>query len=389
MFDKIEKIERNNFSDQEAKGIFNSYLMGGFECSTHRMHRGKRLDMVAATRHDELAEADYERLLSIGMKTARDGARWHLIEPEPYKYDFSSLENQARAARKTGIQIIWDIFHYGYPDDLDIFSSAFIERFTAFTVAVTEFLKSETDGALFVCPVNEISFFAWAAGEVGVFHPYVKNCGNRLKRQLLRANMSAARAIRNFDSGIRLVQTDPAIHVVPTEQTGAAKRAAENYRQAQFHAFDALCGKNETRLGGEPEYLDIIGLNYYFHNQWRHPSRRKIPLGHKDYRPLHEILGEFHERYRRPILIAETGIEDDPRPEWFRYVFEQAEIAKLMGIPIQGICLYPVVNHPGWKDNRHCHNGLWDYPNESGEREIYKPLADEIKRLTSSPVMQI
>ena len=382
MFDKIEKFKSKNSCAQEVGDIFHSYLMGGFECSTHRMRKGKRLDMIAATRHDEFAEADYERLLSIGMRTARDGARWHLIEREPYKYDFSSLNSQARAARKTGIQIIWDIFHYGYPDDLDIFSAEFIERFTAFAASVAEFLKSETKGTLLVCPVNEISFFAWAAGEVGVFYPYAKNCGNRLKRQLLRASMSAARAIRAVNPEIRLVQTDPAIHVVPTEQTSAAKRAAENYRQAQFHAFDALCGKNNPELGGQAEYLDVIGLNYYFHNQWRYPSRRKIPLGHKDYRPLHEILEEFYERYRRPILIAETGIEDEARPEWFRYVFEQAEIAKLTGVPIHGICLYPVVNHPGWNDNRHCHNGLWDYPNSSGEREIYQPLAEEIQRVT-------
>ena len=36
--------------------------------------------------------------------------------------------------------------------------------------------------------------------------------------------------------------------------------------------------------------LDVIGLNYYFHNQWHYPSRRKIPVGHEVYRPLHEIL---------------------------------------------------------------------------------------------------
>ena len=81
------------------------------------------------------------------------------------KYDFSSLKNQTQAARKTGIQIIWDIFHYGYPDDLDIFSAEFIERFTAFAASVAEFLAIETKGTLLVCPVNEISFFAWAAGE--------------------------------------------------------------------------------------------------------------------------------------------------------------------------------------------------------------------------------
>jgi hypothetical protein len=29
--------------------------------------------------------------------------------------------------------------------------------------------------------------------------------------------------------------------------------------------------------------------------------------------------------------------------------------------------------------DRHCYNGLWDYCNELGDREIYQPLADELQ----------
>ena len=38
------------------------------------------------------------------------------------------------------------------------------------------------------------------------------------------------------------------------------------------------------------------------------------------------------------------------------------------------------MNHPGWDDDRHCHNGLWDYPDEHGEREPYAPLLIELER---------
>jgi hypothetical protein len=51
-----------------------------------------------------------------------------------------------------------------------------------------------------------------------------------------------------------------------------------------------------------------------------------------------------------------------------------------MGIPMQGICWYPILNHPGWLDDRHCHNGLLDYCDEDGTREIYGPLAQEFDR---------
>jgi beta-glucosidase/6-phospho-beta-glucosidase/beta-galactosidase len=358
--------------------IFNSYLMGGFECSTHKKRGGERLDLIAATRHDRFAEADYARLLEIGMRTARDGVRWHLIEPEPFRYDFSSLENQTKAARKTGIQIIWDLFHYGFPDDLDIFSPAFVERFAAFSAATAGYLKSATAGTLFICPVNEISFFSWIAGEVGGFYPFARKRGAELKRQLVKATIGALDAIRATVSDVRFVQTDPAIHVTTGRTDPAARRRAENYRRAQFEAFDMLIGKTRPELGGAPRYLDIIGLNYYFHNQWFYPNRRKIMRDHPLYRPLHGILEEFSRRYERPLMIAETGIEDDARADWFRFICEESRIARARGVALEGLCLYPIANHPGWDDNRYCHNGLWEYADENGDREIHEPLAQEI-----------
>jgi len=141
-----------------------------------------------------------------------------------------------------------------------------------------------------------------------------------------------------------------------------------------------LAGRLEPELGGHEKYLDIIGLNYYHDNQWQYPSGIKIFRSDARYHPLNLILREYATRYGRPIFIAETGIENEARPEWFRYIGEQARVAEASGVTVEGICLYPILNHPGWDDDRHCHNGLWDYPNENGQREIYAPLAVEIER---------
>ena len=336
------------------------------------------MDMVRATRHDELAGADYGRMIELGLRAARDGLRWHLIEREPLQYDFSSLKDQVEAVKKTGMRVIWDLFHYGYPDHLDIFSSEFPARFAEFSKAAAKFLKVELNEPLYFCPVNEISFFSWAAGEKGLFFPFARNRGLELKRQLVRMNIAAINAVRSVAPDARFITTEPAIHVTGSAKNPAGQRAAEAYRLAQFQALDMLCGRLEPELGGGEQYLDIVGLNYYIHNQWRYPKRQKIPPGHKDYRPFSEILDEFYKRYERPLLIAETGIEDEKRPEWFRYVCEEVRTAMSAGIPVEGVCLYPIVNHPGWMDERHCHNGLWDYADEKNGREVYLPLMEEI-----------
>lgn len=85
-------------------------------------------------------------------------------------------------------------------------------------------------------------------------------------------------------------------------------------------------------------------------------------------------------RYSRPLFIAETGIEDEHRPEWLRYICDEVVEAIQRGIPVEGICSYPILNYPGWEDECHCHAGLWDSCDSSGHREIYIPLAEEIER---------
>src|SRR5690606_1312019 len=112
--------------------LLESFLMGGFECSSHRRNDGQRLDLLAATGHDRWARSDYRRLSEAGMRTVRDGLRWHLIETRPGHYDWSSFVPMLRAAREGQMQVIWDLCHYGFPDDLDIWRPAFVERFARF-----------------------------------------------------------------------------------------------------------------------------------------------------------------------------------------------------------------------------------------------------------------
>src|SRR5581483_2122150 len=43
-----------------ASPLFEGVFLGGFECSCQRLEDGRRLDLLARTRHDELAREDYE-----------------------------------------------------------------------------------------------------------------------------------------------------------------------------------------------------------------------------------------------------------------------------------------------------------------------------------------
>jgi UDP-galactopyranose mutase len=106
--------------------------------------------------------------------------------------------------------------------------------------------------------------------------------------------------------------------------------------------------------------LDIIGLNFYPNNERIYQGRALRP-GHQLYRPLRELLLEVHHRYTRPLLIAETGTEGRRRAPWLRYVCEEVRAAMDAGVPLHGICLYPIVNHPGWNNHPHDSRGVLSY----------------------------
>lgn len=359
--------------------LFRSFFLGGFECSTHRRSDGRRLDLIDATRHDLLAAEDYGLLTRHGIHAARDGVRWHRVEVAG-GYDWSSVLAQLRAAEAMGVQVAWDLCHYGWPDGLDPFSAVFVERFARYAAGFARLHLHQTGRAPLVCPVNEISYLAWAGGETGRMNPGTRRRGAELKRQLVRATLAAIHAVRDVTPSARFLAVEPVIHIVP--RRGRDPRRAATLTRAQFEAWDMLAGRREPELGGGPGMLDVLGANYYWNNQWVHRGRA-LALDDPRRRPLRDLLAAVHVRYGRPLFLAETSIEGDGRAAWLRHVAEEVGGALRSGVPMEGICLYPVLSHPGWRNGRLCRNGLFELHPLHGLRPVHEPLAAELRRQQS------
>jgi beta-glucosidase/6-phospho-beta-glucosidase/beta-galactosidase len=330
--------------------------MAGFECSCQINSAGMRLDMTSALQHDVNAAADYHRLREAGIATARDGIRWHLVE-QAGSFQWGSWLPMLRAARAANVQVIWDLCHYGWPDDLDIFSPEFVDRYARFAGEAAHIHRGETGEAGFWAPVNEISFFAWAASRELIF-PYAWGRGGDLKRQVVNAAIAGIDAIRAVSPQARIVFAEPLIHNVPPRWRPWNTGPARGQRASQFEALDMIAAAG-------PGYLDIVGVNFYAANQWEVPGGRKLHWdnGSNDPRwvPLHKLLAEVHERYRRPMFIAETSHYGTGRGDWILEVARECRAAIDRGVPIEGVCLYPILDRFDWEDCTHWHNsGLWD-----------------------------
>jgi beta-glucosidase/6-phospho-beta-glucosidase/beta-galactosidase len=368
-------------------GIFPTFFLSGFECSTFLWKDRKRRDLVAETRHREHALEDYRMLHDLGIAVAREGIPWPMVD-QPSGYDFSPIAPMLEAMRQTRITPIWDLCHYGYPDGLDPFSEQFCARFANYCRAVAEHVARHLPGPHFFTPINEITFFAFCGGEWGWVAPYRNTREDRMKLRvaLCKAAICGVNAIREVLPDARMVHVDPLVQVIAPPDRPDLKDAARHETFVDtFVAWDILSGKLHPELGGSPEVLDIVGVNNYSFGQMEYREQgphQALDPGHPGIQPLCTLLARVWERYRRPIVIGETSGMNHGRTEWLRDVMNEAMAAVNQGMDLHGICLFPGVDMPDWHTGEWLHNGICDLVEENGDlrRVPFGPYVDELRR---------
>lgn len=370
------------------KNPFRSFWMAGYECTDQQNAFGLRVDFLTLTGHLDRLEQDYADLGPFNIQTVREGIRWSQVEKRAYHYDWSVVSDMIDTGRAMGIQQIWDLCHFGYPDDLTPLHPMFARRFAALCRAFVDFYRTkDPDGTLIVTPINEVGFMAWLGGEVRGTSPYCVGQGWEVKYSLMRAYIEGVAAMREADPGIRFLSTEPLVNVVPTLNASDMQvREALIEHEYQYQAMDMLAGRMCPELGGKPEYIDMLGLNYYYDNQWDAKHHTILPWTNLPpdprWRPLRQLLLEAYNRYKRPVVISETSHPGIDRPHWIRFVAEECAAAVRLGIPLWGVCLYPIIDRPDWDHLTPWHqSGLWDAELSAEDplrRVLYRPYAQAL-----------
>jgi beta-glucosidase/6-phospho-beta-glucosidase/beta-galactosidase len=372
----------------ERPGLFPTFFLAGFECSTFHWKGGGRRDLTAETQHREHAAEDYAALRGLGIAVAREGVPWPLVDRGGGEYDFAPVEPMIEAMNAAQILPIWDLCHYGYPDDVDPFGPEFVPRFARYCGAAAAHLAARVRGPHFFTPINEITFWGFAGGEWGWAAPYGNDRETRVRfrRVLCEAAIAGVRAIRAVVPDARMVHVEPLIQVVPpADRPDLADEARHEMRDDAFFAWDVLSGRVHPELGGAPEVLDIVGANCYSFGQMEYRgSGPHVAMAPRDarIRPLCDMLGDVWERYRRPMIIAETSGLGDGRPAWLKDVMEESLAAVDRGIDLHGVCLFPAVDMPDWHTGEWLHNGIADLVDEGGvlRRVPFAPYVEELRR---------
>ena len=361
-------------------GIFPTFFISGFECSTFLWKDQKRRNLIQETQHDRFAFKDYELLRNLGIAVSREAIPWPLVDKNGV-YDFSMIDPMIDAMNHHKILPIWDLCHYGYPDDLDPYSDQFIERFAAYSKAAAEYVISKMHGPYFFTPINEITFFAFCGGEWGWVAPYKKTKEDRFKFRLAlcKAAIEAVKAIREVEPSARMIHMDPLVQVVaPRDRPDQQEAAYEETYVDTFLAWDVLCGKKHPELGGSPEILDIVGANNYSFGQMEyreHGPHKALAPDDDRIKPLCDLMNTVWQRYHRPMIIGETSGMNEGREDWLRDVMDESLAAVEEGIDLHGVCLFPAVDMQDWHTGEWLHNGLCDLVHEG----------EDLKRIECEP----
>lgn len=338
-----------------------SFFIAGFECADHINKFGIRVNLQKITQHDKRVFQDYRRIKDLGISVAREGICWSEVEKKPFVFDFSRLKPFYDAAKYHDIQIIWDLCHFGYPDDLSPTHPQFSLRFEALAKQFCLFHMKNSKQPLWVVPINEISFLSWLSGEAKGTVPFTVKNGWEIKYHLCKAKINAIKIIKDILPNSTVLAVEPLIKIHASENN-LNNQFIEEKNNYQYQALDILLGKTCPELGGNENLVDILGVNYYYNCQWN--DKDKIlpwPDFSKKRKPFSEMLSEVYQKYKLPMMLTETGHFGKLRSQWIKEISHQCNLAIKEGVDLNGICIYPIIDRPDW-DNLSVYSqaGAWD-----------------------------
>jgi beta-glucosidase len=370
----------------------------------------RTLDEYELTRHYQHWREDLELMASLGVKTARYGIPWHIVNPAKGKWDWSFADRTLGTLLELGIDPIVDLVHYGLPSWLEdaFLSPDFPHRMAEYAGTLADRFRGRIHS---FTPLNEPRITAWYCGKIGWWPPFRKGWTGfvALLLALCRGIVETSHALEEID------QENVCVHVDATDlyETANASLLDEVNRRQEivFLALDLVSGRvsenhplhawllEQGANADDLEWfqanaveLSLIGINLYpmFSKKILFASSRgvRIRMPYAAANIVEQLGRLYWERYRVPIFIAETASVGSVkrRLAWMDSSVAAVAVLRREGIPMIGYTWWPMFALVTWAYRQGTHlpayylkqMGLWDL----------RPMADEDLERVATPLVE-
>jgi beta-glucosidase len=342
----------------------------GFECSTFPQ---QGMDQLELTQHDRFWASDL--LLArdeAACRTIRYGIRWHIVNPQPGIFDWSSLDGPMAFMRQLGMEPIVDLFHFGTPTWLErgVLNPAFPDA----QAELARGFVRRYPWVRWFTPTNEPYILSQFGGESGGWYPHGSGPAD-----FARALEHVSRGL--VESWCEIIAVRPDARCM-TSDTGefwhaaddGVRAHAERMNERRFLVHELVAGRvgaqhplrawlgeiglGEGTLRWFAEHaipLDIIGLDHYPHSEHRLRSGEAGEVIDETM-PLElqhgpgELARQYFDRLRRPLIFAETGApgSDEAKVAWLDRLVDQIRIVRSEGVPVIGITWWGLLDQVDW-----------------------------------------
>lgn len=379
---------------------------------------GRTLDEYALTGHYKEWRGDLERAAALGLRSMRYGIPWHRINPAPNVWDFAWADEVLDHLLSLGIQPILDLVHYGVPDWIeDAFLNPHYERYVEeYALRVAERFRGRIR---YFTPLNEPRVTAWYTGRLGWWPPFRHGWQGfvRVLLSICRGIVRTERALRAVDSNVICVHVDAGDIYEAADPM--LLRDVAHRQEVGFLALDLVSGRLDAchplyewvhALGASSRELDwflsnaidpdVIGVNasplMCRKVLTRNGGRLRTSMPYASAAIFEQVLQLYHERYKKPLLVTETGSEGSVkrRLAWLEESVAAVTRLRQQGVPVLGYTWWPLYALVTWAYRQGTkpvesylkQMGLWDLqPGPNGElTRVATPLVNAYRQLVES-----
>jgi beta-glucosidase len=332
--------------------------------------------------HYNRYEEDFDLLKKLRLNSFRFGIEWSRLEPKEGQWNEEAVEHYREYINELnarGIEPMLNIWHWTAPtwftDRGGFKKGANLHYFDRFVEKIAhEYGKSLT----YVISLNEPNVYTSFSYLTGAWPPQEKNLWNAswVYWHLTRSHKRAYKILKKYN---------------PKVQVGIAGQLANIQAKRPHNLFDEISTKsmryvwNWWFLRRIRHQQDFIGVNYYFTDYYTGLFQRrnpKVPLNdlgwYMEPEGLYPLLTRVWARFKKPIIITETGLADENdeyRVWWIQETIVAMQRAMSEGVDLRGYYYWSLLDNFEWAYGWWPKFGLVSVDRQHGMKRAVRPSA--------------